>query len=501
MITDYIFSDVTLKVISSIKNNTKISGILTAKIPDIDKQILMHTYNVEDFLVGLYCFAKELQPVKCENCGAKTNLLSLLKGFRKFCSVNCSNQINNKKFNIEKGKTKTEKFNIKNYPNLKLCVDEYLNPKNLKSLSVLSIEYNLSYFAIQKYITDNKLTKPSNIKSKLQLIKTKEKYPELFDSKFFLSQQKLKKSAKIVAKELGVSHNTICIYSRTIGVPFLNTNGTSCGEHEIGELFKSYEIIRNSRKIISPFEIDIFLPKFKLGIEYNGAYWHSELNGKDKHYHIKKQLLAEEQNIKLIQIFDFEWNTKRTQIEGYLKSLLNENIRIYARNTSIKSPSKQQTKEFFEKNHIHGNVGYKFSYGLYDNNGELISLLSIGKSRYSKKYDYEVLRFCNKIGVTVVGGLSKIISHIKNNLEFSSLVSYTHRRLFDGKSFINAGFNLVNKTDPGYFWANKYTHDILTRYKTQKHKLNTTLTEKEYMESKNYNKVWDCGQLVFCLYK
>lgn len=41
-------------------------------------------------------------------------------------------------------------------------------------------------------------------------------------------------------------------------------------------------IIENSKKIIPPLELDIFLPEKKLAIEFNGTYWHSTECGKDR---------------------------------------------------------------------------------------------------------------------------------------------------------------------------------------------------------------------------
>ena len=46
-------------------------------------------------------------------------------------------------------------------------------------------------------------------------------------------------------------------------------------------------ILVNSRDIINPYEIDIYLPELKLGIEFNGLYWHSE-KFKSKNYHFNK---------------------------------------------------------------------------------------------------------------------------------------------------------------------------------------------------------------------
>ena len=65
--------------------------------------------------------------------------------------------------------------------------------------------------------------------------------------------------------------------------------------------------IDNVRKLLCGGEIDIYLPEHNIGIEINGHYYHSEINGrKDKVYHINKTKLADQKGIKLLQIFEDE---------------------------------------------------------------------------------------------------------------------------------------------------------------------------------------------------
>ncbi|MBP7272559.1 MAG: hypothetical protein KA974_01885 [Saprospiraceae bacterium] len=55
-------------------------------------------------------------------------------------------------------------------------------------------------------------------------------------------------------------------------------NSTSAGEYAIGEFIESLDIPleKRNRAILSGREIDIYLPDQKLGIEFNGAYWHTD---------------------------------------------------------------------------------------------------------------------------------------------------------------------------------------------------------------------------------
>ena len=60
-----------------------------------------------------------------------------------------------------------------------------------------------------------------------------------------------------------------------------------------------YEIVENSREIIKPYELDIYLPKLKIAFEFNGLYWHNELY-LEKNYHLNKTCSCENQKIQLI---------------------------------------------------------------------------------------------------------------------------------------------------------------------------------------------------------
>jgi hypothetical protein len=84
--------------------------------------------------------------------------------------------------------------------------------------------------------------------------------------------------------------------------------------------FYSGELIRNSRDIISPFELDLYYPEKKIAIEFNGDYWHDE-NHKPHDYHYNKYILCRESKILLVSIFESEWNNRKDVIKQYLLDL------------------------------------------------------------------------------------------------------------------------------------------------------------------------------------
>jgi hypothetical protein len=84
---------------------------------------------------------------------------------------------------------------------------------------------------------------------------------------------------------------------------------TSKPHKEINEFLKSFglKVKTNDKKLLNGLEIDILINELKLGIEYNGLFWHTEINGKDKNYHLKKTILMNTEGYKLIHIFEDEW--------------------------------------------------------------------------------------------------------------------------------------------------------------------------------------------------
>jgi uncharacterized DUF497 family protein len=97
----------------------------------------------------------------------------------------------------------------------------------------------------------------------------------------------------------------------------------STQEKEICEFLEEHSIKyeQSNRKIIYPLEVDIYIPSKKVAIEINGLYWHSEKSGnKLKDYHLNKTDLCEKEGIRLVHIFDDEWNSvteKRELIIGH----------------------------------------------------------------------------------------------------------------------------------------------------------------------------------------
>lgn len=277
---------------------------------------------------------------------------------------------------------------------------------------------------------------------------------------------------------------------------------TSFAQKEIYDYIKTYvnnEILLNDRNLIYPKEVDIYIPDLNLAIEYNSFYYHTEISGnKNKQYHLRKLQSTLFKGVTLIQIFEHEWSNKKPIVQSVLRNKLNSfDKKIYARNCIIKELTAFECNVFLNNNHIQGSDHSSIRIGLYYND-ELVSVMTFVKSRYDKKIQYEMSRFCNKLNYKITGGASKLFKYFVTKYSPISVCSYNDRRYFDGGVYEKLNFTIINNTSPCYFYIKN--KKLYNRMNFQKHKLKKLLTsydpllsEWENMKLNGYDRIWDCG--------
>ena len=301
-----------------------------------------------------------------------------------------------------------------------------------------------------------------------------------------------------LAREFNVQDYTMHKYVDMYDLnAYINKSFKSRYEKEISDIVG--KCIRNSRQIIPPQELDIYIPEKKLAIEFNGDYWHSTVF-KDKYYHQQKTIACAKQGIQLIHIFEHEWLNPRKQ--KIIKEILNKsnNKRVYARNTVVSTVSKSELREFLDDYHLQGYCECSKALGLYMNN-ELISVMTFGTPRFHNKYEWEIIRYCSKAGINIVGGAQKLFKRFLKDENPSSILTYSDITKFTGNIYIELGFKVTEKqiTEPGYVWVKPGSKDVLSRYKTNIKNLSDFKsygdTEDEIMYNLGYYKVYDSGNL------
>lgn len=281
--------------------------------------------------------------------------------------------------------------------------------------------------------------------------------------------------------------------------------GVSGAEKDFVEFLKGFgfSLLEHDRSVIGPYELDAYIPEKKLAFEFDGMFWHSEQAGKDRNYHLEKTRLCNESGIRLVHVFEDEWRDRRAIAESRIKDMLgvHENT-VYARKCSVQEVSQAESRSFLDENHLQGNVNGSVRLGLYFN-GVLVSIMTFGKSRFSGKYQWEMLRFCCRLGYHVPGAAGRLLRHFETEFRPASLVSYADLRWSSGNLYRALGFDFVGNSPPGYFYVKGDRR--YSRVAFQKHRLEKILrvfdpakTEVQNMNDNGYFRVFDCGNAVFC---
>jgi hypothetical protein len=280
---------------------------------------------------------------------------------------------------------------------------------------------------------------------------------------------------------------------------------SSKGEKEVFRFIKNLyngTILQNQR-LPKIGGIDIYMPKLKLAIEYNGLYWHSA-GFLEKTRHYDKWKTCNDQGINLLIIWEDDWKNKRQILESIIKNKLNLiQSKNYARDCLIKEVNNKDAKVFLDNNHIQGNSSSSVRLGLYKDE-ELLSLMTFGKKRMilrsssRNENEYEMIRFCTKLNTLVIGGFSKLFKYFLTNYKPMQIISYASLDLFSGNiykehKFLEVGFNL------NYWWATnkRYPRSNFMKYKLIKEGFDPSKTEDEIMTERGYIKIWGAGNLKY----
>jgi hypothetical protein len=284
------------------------------------------------------------------------------------------------------------------------------------------------------------------------------------------------------------SKTTICTNCNPIN------SSKSGSEMELVKFISSVynKTIITNRKIIYPYELDIYLPDDDLAFEFNGLYWHSE-DQKGKNYHYIKTKKCEESGIELTHIWEDDWVYNNDIIKSIIlnKLSLTKN-KIFARKCIISDVSIKESSKFLEENHILGNCKSNIKIGLYHNN-ILISLMCFSKN----KGDFELVRFCNLLNTNVIGGASRIFKYFINKYKPVKITSYSDNSMFTGDLYEKLGFEFINETKINYKWVLNKKRCHKSNYRKDrlvKDGYDPSKSESDIMiEDVGSYKVWDCG--------
>lgn len=320
-----------------------------------------------------------------------------------------------------------------------------------------------------------------------------------------------------------VSNTTKSIVRCELGHEFTSSaqnliQGTNCPHcrltwnHKILYDFINEELqikcVTNDRSILpNNLELDIVVPDNHIAIEINGNFWHSFLAGnKDKSYHLTKTTECLIKNYHLIHFFESELLYKLDICKSMLRAKLGAiDKKIYARKCLIRTVSINEERIFLNENHLQGYIPSAIKIGMFLND-EMVAIMTFGKPRYTRHYEWEMLRFCSKINTTVIGAANKFLTYFETHYTPKSIISYANRRFSSGHLYDKLGFCKLRDTEPSYFYIKRDNYyDLHHRSSFTKQKAlrmfpdssDPNMTEWEIMKNNNYDKIYDCGTSVY----
>ena len=500
-----------LEIIQLCNNITpiKLSVTKDCELVSMRNKLIESTYFL-DISLGIkiplalryYCIANNVEQLpKCKCCD---NYATFRKddpksGFALYCSSKCSRS--DKKISDE----------VESYlSNRDWLYNQRIELK--KSKELIAKELNVSISPINKWIKIHNIPNVKYNCSNPNIV------AKLEDREWLFTQHKIDhKKCEDIAIELGTSKSTVSIWLAKHNIVANEGNSYDREINPSEECLEIYyyiksiydgDVILDTRSIIGGLELDIFIPDLKLAIEYNGIYSHiyrpEEISfsaKKGPKYHLEKTERCNAKGIQLLHIFSDSWKNKKCIWKSFIKNkICKADNKIFARNCHIKEIDVHTKNIFLNDNHIQGADRSKFKYGLYYNN-ILVAVMTFSSSRYSKKCQWELMRFAVKSNYNIVGGFSKLLKHFTKTNP-GSIISYADRTYSNGNVYSKNGFVLDCINIPNYYYVKKHTELRLHRSNFKKSKISDVddmRTEFEIMTDLGYSKIYDCGTMAFIL--
>ena len=311
---------------------------------------------------------------------------------------------------------------------------------------------------------------------------------------------KCRKCGKIFTSTLGIAK---CVHKRCPECyPEYSKSHKQAAVTDFIRSLSSNEFLTNTKRIIKPYELDIYIQNNNLAIEFDGLFWHSSESGKSSSYHLDKYTKCKEKNIKLIHIFEDEWDFKSDIVKSILtKNISNNKIYISNLQYTISQISEKDERDFMMKNNIFDYTVSSISFGIYVNDN-IISVMSFNKMK--DKNEYSIIRFCNKTFINIQDSFSILLSHFERIYHPSKISMYVDKRYFSGRSLSSLGFIEFKHTKPKMNIFNKLTLERININTFKQHlisdeslKYDKDKTLYDNIIGNNLNTIYDCGGILY----
>jgi len=220
-----------------------------------------------------------------------------------------------------------------------------------------------------------------------------------------------------------------------------------------------------------------------------------------------------EVGIKIIHLWEDLWHARKPIVQSRLLSMLGQSATIPARLCKSRRIDKPTLDLFLTENHLQASTTAKFKYGLYlpqryfrvidteknsfaasitemiENNEELlVAAASFSTARTFVREgisyrSFELIRFANLKGFTVVGGFNKLLQTFIKEQKPDDIMTYADADWSDGASYEKLGFERLELIPPQTFSLDTDMNRIM----------------KEKDKSTADRKVWNSGSWKYLL--
>ncbi len=455
----------------------------------------------------------------CKLCGMPTQFIGL-SGYRAYCSLKCSNNdqsVKEKKINVY-----LEKYGTTN-PSQSAEIREKVRSTNIKKYGVScsfqadTVKENIKKTMIKRYGVDH----PQKCKEIRE--RTESTSIERYGGIGLGSEEIKSKAQKTCIEKYGVPNPFAADQIKEqlmedclgkFGVPYHCMTDECRNAAVFANSSCNLKFMKlldeNNINYTREFPIDTKSYDFKVGstlIEVNPTSthnstwgWRGHKSGIDKDYHKNKTRLAIDNGYRCISLFDWDDYNK------IINFLLKKKDTIYARKCTIKNVNIDDTIKFINKHHLQGYSKSEINIGLY-NNEELVSIMTFGKPRYNKHYEYELIRYC--YSKHIVGGEEKLFHYFIKQYMPKSIISYCDLSKFTGKLYEKLGFTCKSKDiKPSKHWVHNKTKQHITDNLLRQRGFDQLLGDKygcfgkgtsneKLMLEHGFVEVYDCGQATY----
>lgn len=289
------------------------------------------------------------------------------------------------------------------------------------------------------------------------------------------------------------------------GCPQCGSVGPSKGQLEVHSFLSQYTEVVLEHPIGGRKRLDVFLPKFNLAVEFHGLIWHSTMYSKHPLNLHQRHVDAAKNGIRVIHVFQDEWEQRRGAVEGILRSAIGASTKRYARSGTVRALNDAEARKFIDATHVQGSAAGCIHYGLLID-GQVTAAMSFSKNTSIREHKvaygvWELTRYCSS--ETVVGGASRLFKAFLRDHRPCRVISYSDIRMFTGGMYKALGFAVENVSEPSYTYVRSGALKRFSKSRFQRRFLpkllgesfDPSLSEASNCAKAGWFQLFDCGKI------